>query len=344
MTPVQTAARFRLEAGQHRGEILEARHAFSAVAVAVEGEAIATAGDPDRETAFRSAAKPFQLLPLVERGHADRWGFSEADLAIMAASHTGAPGHVAQVAALLERLGLSAADLACGYHDPADPESLDWLRLHPGDRSGLYNNCSGKHAGMLAMARAEGWPVAGYHLPEHPLQRLLRQVVGEVCGVATGDIRVGLDGCSVPVFGLPLRAMARGYARLASAKPAGAARERALHRIARAMNGHPTLVEGRGRFTTELMAASGSRLVAKVGAEGLQLVGDFERGLGVAVKCEDGAARALGAATVEFLSALGLLDAATVARLAEHHRPIVRNAAGLEAGWIEAACAAAGPS
>src|SRR5262252_753139 len=204
-----------------RGAIAESRHRVQCAVVDATGGLLAATEHANRVTSFRSAAKPFQLLPLVERGHADAIGCSDAELAIMAASHSGSRAHLALVRALLDRIGLDASALACGYHDPMDAESLEDVRRDPTLKSALYNNCSGKHAGMLALARAEGWPVAGYERADHPLQQLLLRTVAEVCGVAPDTVQLGVDGCSVPVFGLPLAAMALGYARLAEAMARG---------------------------------------------------------------------------------------------------------------------------
>jgi L-asparaginase II len=327
-----------------RGDIAESRHQVQSVAVDRAGTIAAATRDPDRVTSFRSAAKPFQLLPFVERGHADRLGWGERELAIMAASHSGSREHLALVRALLARIGLDASHLACGYHDPMDAESLADVRRDPSLQDALYNNCSGKHAGMLAFAQAEGWPVAGYERRDHPLQQLLLRTVAECCGVRPESVALGIDGCSVPVFGLPLVHMARGYARIAEAwmrtHPPdgfpGDLRARTLQRIAQAMTAHPVLVEGRGRLATDVMRATGGRVLAKSGAEGLLLLADSGQGLGIAVKCEDGAMRALGPATVETLLVLGTLRPGETEALAEHRRPPVHDAAGHVVGRLEA--------
>jgi L-asparaginase II len=319
-----------------RGGIRESRHRVWAAVVDPDGRLVAGTGQADAVTTFRSAAKPFQLLPLVERGHAERWGLSDEELALMSASHVGSPAHVERVSGILGRLGLDHRHLACGYHEPVDPVSLEHVRSHPEARTALYNNCSGKHAGMLCLALSERWPVEGYHRPEHPVQQLMRRTVAEMCGVAPESLAVAVDGCNVSVFGLPLSAMARGYARLAAASAAGDERERALHRIRAAMCAHPWAVGGAGRFSTVLMERTGGRLVAKGGAEGLELVGIPARRLGVALKSEDGQARGVGPATVALLEQLGELPAAELAQLPDWRRPLIHNHAGVEVGALEA--------
>ncbi len=320
-----------------RGDIAESRHQVQCVLADANGLVSASSAEAERVTSFRSAAKPFQLLPFVERGHADALGCSDPEIAIMAASHSGSRAHLDLVRGLLARLGLESSQLACGYHDPQDAESLEDVRRDPTRCGPLYNNCSGKHAGMLAMCQAEGWPVAGYERAEHPLQQLLHRTVAECCAVPADSIVTGIDGCSLPVFGLPLRRMAQGYARIATAMAQGGdPRARALQRIGRVMTAHPVVVEGEGRLATDLMLATGGRLLAKSGAEGLLLVADPGRGQGLAIKCEDGAMRALGPAAVELLEALGMLAGADLARLAVHRRTPVTNAAGDVVGHLQA--------
>ncbi len=319
-----------------RGGIAESRHRMQAAVSDPEGRAEAGTEQCGTVTTFRSAAKPFQLLPLVERSHADRWGWSDEQLAVMAASHTGSPEHIALVSGILDRLGLAERDLACGYHEPLDPTSLDHVRAHPAARSSVYNNCSGKHAGMLCLSLSEGWPLEGYHRPEHPVQQLMARTVAEVCGVETDTLGIAVDGCNVPVFGLPLTAMARGYARLAAATPQGDARAVALDRIRRAMCAHPKAVGGDGRFSTMLMQRTGGRLLAKGGAEGLECVGLPSRRLGLALKCEDGQARGLAPATLGLLEHLGELSDEERSGLEGSRRPVVMNHAGVEVGALEA--------
>jgi len=328
--------RLQIDVIAWRGRIRESRHRLHAAVCDVAGRLEAEAGEPLAVTTFRSAAKPFQLLPLVERGHADRWGWTDEQLAIMAASHTGSPAHVALVSGILARLGLGERALACGFHEPLDAASLEHLRTHPDQRSALYNNCSGKHAGMLCLALSEGWPVEGYQRAEHPVQELMKRTVAELCGVTAESMETAVDGCSVPVFGLPLAAMARAYARLAAATPEGDARSRALDRIRRAMCSHPRAVGGEGRFSTALMERTGGRLVAKGGAEGLECVGLPARRLGVALKSEDGAARGLAPATIALLEHLDELTDAERSGLSASRRPVVTNHAGLEVGALEA--------
>lgn len=324
---------------------MESRHRVHAAWCDASGAIAGAAGDAGFVTTLRSSAKPFQLLPLVERGHAGRIGFRDEELAVMAASHVGTPYHVALVQGILDRIGMDAGALACGWHEPFDPATAEQVRRDPSRRTVLQHNCSGKHAGMLALARAEGWPTEGYERGTHPLQQLMRRTVAEMAGLAPEDLGVAVDGCSVWVFAMPLAAMAAAWARFGAARADGPTpRERALARIRGAMTGFPRATAGSGRFSTDLMDVTGGRLVAKVGAEGLECIAAPERGWGLALKCEDGNPRAVPPAAVALLSHLGLLSEAEHARLAAHARPLVRNDAGLEVGAIEAAVGAASPA
>ena len=326
--------RVQIEVVVWRGEIAESRHRVHAVAADPHGRALLDGGD--LVTTYRSAAKPFQALPLVERGHAERWNVSDEELALMCASHTGSPRHVECVRGILGRLGVPESALVCGYHDPLDSESLARLRAHPEERSPVYNNCSGKHAGMLALALAEGWPIEGYERPEHPVQKAVRASVAELGGLSSAAVQTAVDGCGVPVFALPLAAMARAYARLASASAEGEVRERALAHIRGAMMSHPRATGGAERFATQLMEAMPGRVVAKGGAEGLECLGLPERGLGLAVKVGDGGTRAVGPAVIEVLDHLGVLSEVERERLQSLRSPRLKNVAGREVGRIEA--------
>jgi len=328
--------RLHIEVLVWRGTVLESRHRVQAALCRPDGRLEAATEQAGFVTTFRSSAKPFQLLPLVERGHADRWELNAEQLAIMAASHTGSRYHLALVAGILERLGLSDRHLACGFHEPLDPEVLADVRAHPGHRSALHNNCSGKHAGMLCLALSEGWPLAGYEQPDHPVQQLMRRTVAELCGLRPDQVAVAIDGCGASVFGLPLAAMARGYARLAAAAASEDPRQHALHRIRTAMAAYPMAVGGAGRFSTLLMQATGGRLLAKGGAEGLECVALPERGLGLAIKCEDGQVRGIPPAAIALLEQWGVLSEIELERLDAVRRPRVRNHAGIEVGRLEA--------
>ena len=335
--------RFHVSVVVWRGSIAESRHNVQVAVAAPDGAFGASTPEPELVTTLRSAAKPFQLVPLVEGGHAERWGWSLEQLAVMAASHSGSPYHVGLVRGILERIGCTDANFACGYHDPLDPDSRARLAAHPHERTAVYNNCSGKHVGMLCLAKSEGWPLTGYELPDHPLQQLMHRTVAEVCGMETAAVPMAIDGCNVPVFAMPLVAMARGYARLATATESVSPRARALARIRAAMTTHPIATDGAGRFNATLMQVTGGRLVAKGGAEGLECIGITPRGLGLALKCADGETRAVIPATIALLDHMGELSPSELMELATFRRPEIRNHAGRTTGFLEAVVDAPAP-
>lgn len=333
-----------------RGALVEAAHRGHIVVVDRQGQVVAFVGHPEHVCYLRSSAKPLQLIPLVEDHLEERFGFSDEELAVMAASHSGEERHVQAVSRILARIGLNKSALRCGIHPPMSVSTHQRLLLLGGQPGPLHNNCSGKHAAMLAMAVAGGHSLEDYVEPDHPVQRRIRQVIGEMSGMQ--EILVGVDGCGVPVFGLPLRAMAYAYARLIDPRDLPPERAAACRRITTAMRAHPGMVSGEGRLEEVLAPATGGHLLIKGGAEGLYAVGippelsPTGAGLGLIQKMEDGAggARAADPSILEALSQLGVLQREQRARLAafdfgpvyNHRRDIVgasRPAFQLQRAW-----------
>ena len=299
---------------QLRGDLVEAVHAVHAAVVDARGRLVASTGDPDLVTFWRSAAKPFQAVPLVADGVTERFGFTSEDLALVCASHSSEAAQVARVRELLGKIGCSERDLLCGPHPPlservAQDYATRGLRL-----TAVYSNCSGKHAGMLALARHHGWPTEFYTRPEHPVQQRCLREVSSWTDVPVADIRTATDGCGVVCFGIALRNMALGYARLAIAdfglrnadsKDAGPVRN-PQSAIAQSMLRHPDLIAGEGRPCTEMMRAHPGRVIVKVGAEGVYCAALPRDGLGVAIKVGDGHALASALAIAAVLEQLGV--------------------------------------
>lgn len=303
-----------------------------------EGRLVARLGDPAARTFLRSAAKPFQALPLLLAGGEARFGLSAADLALICASHSGAPEHVERAGDLLRRGGFTAADLLCGAHPPLDPAVARQLQREGTEPTALHNNCSGKHAGMLLACLLLGFPPRDYIDEAHPLQRLNRGHVESFCRVAPEEVGVGLDGCSVPACQMTLAATARGYAALADPGAAGLPSDvaGAAQKVVRAMTAEPGMVAGTGRFTTRLMEATGGRVLGKEGAEGLY--GLAVRGpvaLGIAVKIADGGERCRDSVVLDVLRQMGSLAAAEHAELAGFYSPELFNWRGFAVGRIE---------
>ena len=318
-----------------RGPIVESVHRADVAVADSAGRILFWAGDPGKVTFWRSSAKPIQAVPLIETGASARFGFEDREIAVMCASHSGEDVHMRAVAGILSKIGLDDSVLACGVHPPLDRASARKLLACGVAPWQLHCNCSGKHAAMLSVAVHMGYPVSGYFRPDHPVQRLMLHEVSLFTGIREDDISIGVDGCGVPVFGLPLAAMARAFATLVRpGQLPNAAAAAGAQRVCDAMRAHPYMVAGRGRLTTALMEVAGDRLVAKSGAEGVCCVGVLDLGLGVAVKIEDGNARAAGPVVIEVLARLGVLDGEGLAALAEHHHPHVLNHRGEVVGDI----------
>ncbi|MCL6598538.1 MAG: asparaginase [Alicyclobacillus macrosporangiidus] len=319
-----------------RGPLVESRHLGDIVVVDTAGRLLWSAGDPQRVTYARSSAKPLQALPLVESGAADAFGMSDEEIALACASHSGEEAHTGRVLAFLQRIGIDPSHLRCGAHPPYHAPSYERLLRSGASPEAIHNNCSGKHAGMLALAKFLGADLDTYLEPDHPVQRLILQAVAEVTGVPQEDIVLGTDGCGVPVFGLPVDRLARAYAHFSapSAPVLGTRRAAAMRRIARAMVSHPHLVAGTERFCTDLMSAGQGTLLGKAGAEGVYCAGVMGTGIGLCVKVDDGNARAAYPAVVETLAQAGLVSEEVLSKLSGFRRPQLRNHAGTWVGEI----------
>lgn len=317
-----------------RGTHPENVHFGSLAVVNAQGRLLASVGDVETPVFTRSALKPFQAMPLIAQA-AQRHRLDDADIALLCASHNGEPMHVERVAALLSRIGADESALACGTHQPFFYRFND-VTPEPGTRfTRLHHNCSGKHTGMLLLASALGLPLSGYLDLDHPVQEQIRQSVSHFSGVSTDQLVCGIDGCSAPNYALPLRSLAHAFARLTLTTPDPVYGD-APQRIARAMSQHPELVSGRGRNDLVLMRAGRGDWVSKVGADGVQTLASFSRGVAIAAKCSDGQLTPLMVAFVAALEQLGWLDDESRAALASLIPPPLKNAAGIEVGELRA--------
>jgi L-asparaginase II len=337
-----------------RGSFVESVHRGHLVAVDGRGRTVALLGSADAVTFMRSATKPFQALPLVSSGAADRFGLDGRELALGCASHNGEPLHTEAVLSVLGKTGLGVSDLRCGAHEPYAEGAAKALRERGESPTALHNNCSGKHAGMLALARHLGADVGTYRRPDNPVQRAVFGAISQFSGVPEGELRYATDGCGVPTFALGVGTMARMFARLvAPAETDGEATPEALRpsvfahaarRIVEAMTAHPEMVEGDGELDTELMRACGGHLVSKVGAEGVYAASvlpceRWPEGLGLAFKIEDGdkGDRARPTAAVEALRQLGVIGEGEARSLSKFDRRTLKNHRGEEVGEVRAA-------
>ncbi len=310
-----------------------------AAVVHADGRLLHAARDPMLRTWWRSCAKPFQVLPLVAEGGFDRLDWGPDELALACASHGGEPEHVALASAMLDSVGLEAGDLACGPHEPLTARGARLLRESGQPLTRLHNNCSGKHAAMLARAVQRGWPTRGYEAADHPVQTAARDTVSLWAGVSPFEIGVGVDGCGVTVFALPLAHMALSYARLVQAAASG---QEAPSRVVSAMTGNPFLVGGTERFDTLLMEAFEGRVLCKVGAEGVHTLGLVDQEIGIALKVEDGSQRAQYHAVLALLELLGVRPTSWPEGMRDFTNRTVRNTRGEPVGEIRIGRASVG--
>jgi L-asparaginase II len=287
-----------------RGDLVESVHR-GAIAIADRNGLRLAIGDVELPTYPRSSLKPIQALPLLESGAAEAFGLGDDAIALACASHSGEPMHTERVGAWLSRIELSESDLACGAHAPRyDPVWQTMIK--EGEKpTRLYNNCSGKHTGFLTVARH--WDIAtkGYEHIDHPVQQAVAAALRDLTGLR--DLAWGVDGCAAPNFALPLSAFARAFAQFADPKGLSAERRHATTRIVHAMMAHPELVSGTGRSCAILMRAAKGKAAVKAGAEGYYAGIVPGRGLGIALKIDDGTGRASETAIAFVLEALGLL-------------------------------------
>ena len=275
-----------------RGGRVESAHRGAGAVVDADGRVLLAFGDVERPIYPRSAVKALQALPLIEGGAADKLALTEIEIALACASHSGEASHVALATAMLGKAGRDAGSLECGAQWPLGEKAARALARMGQTPSALHNNCSGKHAGFVCFASAEGIDPTGYVSPNHPVQRAVTRALAEVTGVRLCDETPAIDGCSIPAFAIPLRALAHGFARFATGRGLDPLLARAAMRIRAAVAAHPWAVAGEGRFDTEVMTLLGPRAFTKAGAEGVFCAALPELGLGLAVKADDGAKRA----------------------------------------------------
>jgi len=280
-----------------RGGVVESQHRGYFAVCDAAGKLVASAGNVVTPFFPRSAIKAFQALPLLESGGADRFGLNDEEIALCCSSHNGEPEHVRVARSILAKAGIDEACYECGAHMPSSREATYELVRHNEKPLQVHNNCSGKHAGMLALAKQLGAPLEGYVRFEHPVQQAVADCLARYTGENVKKAPRGIDGCSVPTWALPLQSVALAFARLGQG-------DANCQRIIKAATSHPFLVAGTGRFDTKIMAAI-PRLFIKVGAEGVFCGCIPHAGLGFALKCDDGTVRG---AEVAIAQILGKLD------------------------------------
>lgn len=320
-----------------RGSRVESRHHGAVAVMDAEGGVVFQVGDIDVPVFPRSAVKAIQALPLIETGAADRFGLTDAEIALACASHSGEAAHAAGAEGVLRKAGQDEDCLECGVHWPIGADAAHDLAATGGRPTALHNNCSGKHSGFVCVACALGSDTKGYVRPEHPVMRAVTAALAEVTGATLDDANRATDGCSIPTYAIPLRALARGFARFGTGHGFGAERAAAAARIRAAVAANPFMVAGTGRFDTVLMDALGARAFVKTGAEGVHCGAFPEFGLGFALKCDDGAGRAADVATAALVRHFLRLPDEPGGTLDRLSRPELRNWNGIAVGALRPA-------
>ena len=319
-----------------RGEVVENRHRGAIAVCDPRGRILHARGDVGALVYPRSSIKPLQALPLVETGAADHFQVSEAELALACSSHGGETEHTEAVNNWLQRLDLDEASLECGPHPPMhDSSAADMIarKTAPGR---VHNNCSGKHTGMLTAVRYLDEDAGGYIEREHPAQQRWFDALGQMAGVDMRELPWNRDGCGIPVIAMPLTAIATAFARFAVPDDLPPARTDAIARITAAIAAHPFMVAGTGRLCTEIMQLTGRRVLVKAGADGTYTAALPEKGLGLALKIDDGTGEAAQVALLAALQWLQVLDHDEIAALADRHRMPITNSLGVITGYREA--------
>jgi len=317
-----------------RGGITESLHRVRLAVVRADGEVLLEAGDAGAVTFLRSSWKPIQALGIIATGAAEAFRLGPHELAVCCASHHGQDIHLGAVRSVLAKAGLTEAHLGCGAHWPADAKTTAELRAAGAEPTHIHNNCSGKHAGMLLRCAHLGLPTEGYLDPSHPVQKLMIEDAARMCGVSPGSFVIGVDGCTAPTWGLPLRAAALGWARLGAAAVDDEKLLGACRAVVDAMAANPVYVGGDKSPDTRIMQVTRGRIVCKGGAEAAAGLCVPSEGVGLALKVEDGNGRGSWPVVIEALKLLGLMSDAELAELADIHRPTVRNCNQIVCGEV----------
>lgn len=319
-----------------RGNWVENRHRGAFCVSDASGNIVLSAGDIEREIFPRSAIKAMQAIPMFETGAIERFHLGDEALGLACASHHGEPDHVRVARAMLAASGLTADDLECGAHPPSNAAARRALEAAGEKPSALHNNCSGKHAGMLSVAKALGIDTRGYVTRDHEVQKRVRRAVETIIGAPLTEDKCGVDGCSIPTWAAPLRVFATGFARMATGQGLPMEMAHATTRLFDAATSHPHLVAGTDTFDTDVMAAFGGRVMVKIGADGVYCGAVRDTGLGFALKCDDGSLPAVTVMIAAILQGITKPDAREREVLARYARKPMTNWCGIDVGVLEA--------
>ena len=319
-----------------RGGIVESVHRGAIAICDASGRSVARWGAIENPVYPRSAFKALQALALVESGGAAAFGVSDEELALSCASHSGEAMHTERVAAWLQRINCKDDDLACGPHAPLHESTARAMIREGKSHCRVHNNCSGKHTGFLTLARHLGVSIEGYEAPQHPVQVLVRATIAEICDLDPDELPVGIDGCAAPNYAIPLHNLATGMARMGDTGGLTSKRASAATRLLKAWKQFPRLVSGTGRACADFIEGTIGNTVVKTGAEAVFMAVVPEKGLGIALKIDDGGTRAAETAMAKVLCLLGVADPSDN-RIARHLNPPIRNWRGDVVGERRAA-------
>ncbi|WNQ13428.1 asparaginase [Paenibacillus aurantius] len=319
-----------------RGNQCESLHKGSAAVMDSRGTLLYHISDPEHVYFSRSTIKPIQAIPLLASGAAERFGFTDKEIAICCGSHDGQDMHTATIKEILKKLDLDSEALQCGIHPPYNKETANRLIREGKEPSPLHNNCSGKHTGMLAVCLHKGWDLGTYYHPDHPLQKWIASILAELSGMDPEDLIAGTDGCGLPTYAMPLSRLALAYARLSDPSSVETDEYRAvIPRIISAMTRYPSMIGGAKEFDTDMISLAQGRMICKVGAEGAYCIGLLDQGIGIAFDIDDGGTRAAYPAAVEILTQLGVLTEEERDKLEGYHKPQMTNHREEPIGAIE---------
>lgn len=319
-----------------RGGKVESIHRGDMVAVDTNGKIVDSVGNGKLPMFWRSAAKPFQAMPFVKNGGVEKYGLTEEELAFLVSSHSGEDRHVELAESILGKIGLDVSYLDCGSARPMSGRAAKKLTEEHKKPQAVHNPCSGKHSGMLALCQMLGITTDGYTSPEHPVQRQMHAAVANAAGLKLEEVEIGIDGCGVPVFYMPLYNMSLAYARLAKPEEGSWGEyESAAHRICQAMAAYPLALSGTGRIDAAVSEVTKGRIIAKIGAEAVYCLASVADGIGITFKIEDGSYRAINPAVIGTLKRLDLISESEHKQLLEMYPPILKNHRGDIIGTIE---------
>lgn len=317
-----------------RDPIVENIHRGDIVVVNGEGKTVAYLGDPDKFTCMRSAAKPFQACAVQESGAIDYFGLTERELAVMCGSHYAEDFHVMAVLSILFKIGLDERYLKCGLsYSLSEKVTMEYVKKGV-EKKSVFHSCSGKHAGMLAIAMKEDFDAHTYLSPENPVQQRILELIADFADIDKEDIKIAIDGCGAPVHAMPISSMAKAYMKLANPSHIEEKHAAAARKIVMAMTGYPEMIAGTRGFDSELMRVTRGRMAAKVGSDGVYCVGAVRKDIGIAVKIEDGNMRVLSSVVMETLKQLELISDEELAELKHFHIRDIKNSQGDKIGEI----------